>query len=203
MTRQRLAPAQRRRLLVAAGAELFAEHDYDAVRMEEVAAAAGVSRALLYRHFPNKRELFVAVYEHASAQLLVETELDPNKPLPEQLSAGLAAHFDYFAANPQAVLAANKVLATDPTVQSIIAGQLGELRTRLLEFTRAEGRTREIATQVLDSWLTFVRVLTVEWLEHGALTRAEMLEISSGALFGALAPLLGPELFRDSTDARP
>ncbi|WP_280484983.1 TetR/AcrR family transcriptional regulator [Nocardia cyriacigeorgica] len=199
-TRRRLAPEQRRRLLVEAGARLFAERPYDAVLMDDVAAAAGVSRALLYRHFPTKRELFAAVYEQAAADLLVATELDASKPFAEQLAAGLDAHFDYFEANAHSVIAANRVLATDPAIQAIISGELGELRRRLLDVLGVEGRLREATSAVLMSWLTYVRVLTIDWLDNGSLTREQIRQVSVGALLGALEPLLGkPGHAPDST----
>lgn len=201
-TRRRLAPDERRRLLIEAGALLFADRPYDAVLMDDVATAAGVSRALLYRHFPTKRDLFIAVYEQAAEQLLVATPLDAETPLAEQLCAGLDAHFDYFESNAQAVLTANRVLATDPTVQAIIAGELGELRTRLLDAMGVEGRTRELVASVVSSWLLFVRMLTVDWLENHSFTRAQLREVSIGALLGALRPLLGADLDPRNPQAR-
>ncbi|MGW4324600.1 TetR/AcrR family transcriptional regulator [Nocardia sp. NPDC004573] len=190
MTRRRLSPDERRRVLVDAGAKLFADRPYDAVLMEDVAAEAGVSRALLYRHFPGKRDLFAAVYQLASEQLLVATTFDAEAPLADQLAAGLDTHFDYFEANANSVLAANRVLAADPTVQAIIAGELGELRERVLDALRLAGPPRATVSAILTSWLTFVRVLTVDWLEHGTPTRAQMREISLGALLGALRPVI-------------
>ncbi|UGT63576.1 TetR/AcrR family transcriptional regulator [Nocardia asteroides] len=193
MVRRRLTPEQRRAQIVEAGAGLFADRPYEAVLMEEVAAAAGISRALLYRHFPAKRDLFVAVYEQAAARLLVDSSFDPELPVPEQISAALDTHLDYFEANPHAVLAANKVLAADPTVQGIIAGELGELRRRLLDELGLPEARRAAAESVIGAWLTFVRVLTVDWLENRTLTRADMHAVSTGALVGALAPLLGDD----------
>ncbi|BDT96850.1 putative TetR-family transcriptional regulator [Nocardia sputorum] len=190
MTRRRLSPDERRRVLVDAGAKLFADRPYDAVLMEDVAAEAGVSRALLYRHFPSKRDLFAAVYQLASEQLLVATTFDAEAPLVDQLAAGLDTHFDYFEANANSVLAANRVLAADPTIQAIIAGELGELRERVLDALRLEGPPRATVSAILTSWLTFVRVLTVDWLEHGTPARAQMREISLGALLGALRPVI-------------
>ncbi|UAK31019.1 TetR/AcrR family transcriptional regulator [Nocardia asteroides] len=192
-TRRRLSPDERRQVLVDAGARLFAERPYDAVLMEDVAAAAGVSRALLYRHFPSKRDLFVGVYQQAVDQLLVATRLDTEGPLTEQLAAALDTHFDYFEANANGVLAANRVLGRDPTIQALIAGELAEVRRRLLDTLGVEGTVRAQISSILTSWLTFVRVLTVEWLENQHYTRAEMLEISVGALLGALHPILGPD----------
>ncbi|WP_433575758.1 TetR/AcrR family transcriptional regulator [Nocardia brasiliensis] len=200
-TRRRLSPDARRQVLLDAGARLFAERAYDAVLMEDVAAAAGVSRALLYRHFPSKRELFAGVYEQAANQLLIDTHLDRDAPLAEQLAAGLTTHFDYFEANAHSVLAANRVLAEDPTIQAIIAGELGELRRRLLEALGVEEPVRTQVSSVLLSWLTFVRVLTVEWLENQHYSRAELLEISMGALLGALQPILGSDIATTETAA--
>ncbi|UPG69143.1 helix-turn-helix domain-containing protein [Gordonia hongkongensis] len=58
--RRRLSPQARRAELIGAGERLFGEAPYDEVRIDDVAAEAGVSRALMYRYFPDKRSLFVA-----------------------------------------------------------------------------------------------------------------------------------------------
>jgi AcrR family transcriptional regulator len=192
-TRRRLAPEERRGLLLDAGERLFAERAYDDVLMEDVATAAGVSRALLYRHFPNKRELFAEIYRRATAQLLADTVLDSQRPLADQLAAALDIHFDYFEANAHSVIAANRQLAGDPTVQAIIWGELGELRHRMVDVTGLTGHDRELASSVLMSWLTFVRVLTVDWLEQRSCTRDRLRDICMGALTGALGPILAPD----------
>jgi AcrR family transcriptional regulator len=44
----RLTGTQRQRLILDAAAELFAECGYERARLEEIAAAAGVSKALIY-----------------------------------------------------------------------------------------------------------------------------------------------------------
>jgi AcrR family transcriptional regulator len=190
-TRRRLSPDARRRLLVDAGAELFATRPYESVLMEEVAEHAGVSRALLYKHFPNKRDLFAAVYRQASDGLLAATELDRDTPFMDQLVAGLGAHFDYFAANRSAVLAANRTLAGDPVIQTIVTGELAELRRRVIEISGLEGHDRGVLAAVLTSWLVFVRVLVIEWLADDAVTRDELNDICLGAARGALGGLLG------------
>ncbi|OBB58303.1 TetR family transcriptional regulator [Mycobacterium sp. 852013-51886_SCH5428379] len=57
--------------IVAAAREVFAR-DGDAATLSQVAAAAGVASATLYRHFPNRRALAAAVYED-----IVENEIKP------------------------------------------------------------------------------------------------------------------------------
>jgi len=64
-----LARADRRTTLLEAAAELVADGDVDAVSMESVAERAGVSRALVYKHFANRSDLLSALYERESAVL--------------------------------------------------------------------------------------------------------------------------------------
>ncbi|MFB7450196.1 TetR/AcrR family transcriptional regulator [Streptomyces sp. NPDC056194] len=192
--RRRLSPTERRAQLLDVAAQLFAALPYDEVRMEEVAERAGVSRALLYQHFPNKRDLFAALYQEVSEQLLAQTRLDPADTLVEQLTQGLDAHIAYFAANRNTVLAANRVLAGDRLVQTIITGELDALRERLLGvLPLADDRTRAAVSGVLKTWLVFVQVLCVDWLTHETCTRTELRDVCVGAVVGALRPLLGED----------
>lgn len=189
MTGKRLAPEDRRRQLVGVGAEMFAAQPYDDVLMEEVAERADISRALLYKYFPSKASLFAAVYREAADGLLDATELSSDVPFPEQLRAGLERHFDYFAANKNSVLAANRTLAGDPIIQAIIVGELAVLRQRILDRTGLAGHQRALLATVLTAWLTFVRALVVDWLDTAALSREELTETCLGALYGALGDL--------------
>lgn len=189
--RQRLSPTDRRAQLLGVGARLFAQRPYGDVLMEDVAKEAGVSRALLYRHFPSKRALFAAVYQQAADQLLVETRLDPADCLVEQLIQGMDVHLDYFVANRNTVLAANRVLAGDPVIQSIMTNELDALRARLLAvLPLAHDTTRQAVSAVLKSWLVFVQVLCVDWLTGETCTRTQLRDSCIGALLGALEPLL-------------
>ncbi len=192
--RQRLSPADRRAQLLAVGARLFAARPYDDVLMEEVAEQAGVSRALLYRHFANKRDLFAAIYQQVADRLLDRTRFDPADTLVEQLTEGLDAHIEYFAANRNTVLAANRVLAGDRVVQTVIAEELDALRERLLNvLPLADESTRDAVSGVLRSWLVFVQVLCVDWLTDETCTRAQLRDVCIGAVLGAVRPLLAED----------
>ncbi|MDT9688948.1 TetR/AcrR family transcriptional regulator [Streptomyces sp. P9(2023)] len=189
--RKRLTPADRRAQLLAVGARLFAAHPYADVLMEDVAEQAGVSRALLYRHFPSKHALFAAIYQQAADQLLAETRFDPADSLVDQLIQGLDVHLDYFVANRNAVLTANRVLAGDPVIQTIMTNELDALRARLLTvLPLADESAREAVSGVLKSWLVFVQVLCVDWLTQETCTRTQLRDVCIGAVLGALRPLL-------------
>jgi AcrR family transcriptional regulator len=65
---QRLRGEDRRAALVEAAIRL-AEQGLDAISMESVAAEAGVSRPLVYKHFANRDELLAAVFRHQALEL--------------------------------------------------------------------------------------------------------------------------------------
>src|SRR3954451_4895403 len=82
--------------LVDAALPLFAERGYGGVAMEQVVAAAGVTRGALYHHFRDKRDLFRAVYEATEAEMMRRTIAaltDVEDPW-EELVAGIHAWLD-------------------------------------------------------------------------------------------------------------
>lgn len=89
------------RILDAAG-ELFAEHDVSTVGMNEIARAAGCSRATLYRYFENREALYTAYVHRESYSLHQQmTELingidDPR----ERLLAGLTTSMELVRQSP-------------------------------------------------------------------------------------------------------
>jgi len=155
--------------------------------MDEVAGEAGISRALLYRYFPGKLALFAAVYQRAADRLLGTVQLDPKVPLGDQIAAGLDAHFDYFLANRNAVLAANQTLAADPVVQGIISTELAALRDRVTAALSIDDVGRQRLSAIVIAWLAFVRVLSVQWLAEQSFTQEELRKICVDAL-GAVLP---------------
>jgi AcrR family transcriptional regulator len=59
--RRRLPVAERRELIVEAAGRLFGERGYEGTPLEAVAAAAGVTKPVLYRHFDSKPDLYLAL----------------------------------------------------------------------------------------------------------------------------------------------
>ena len=60
----RLPAPDRRRQLLEAALDLFARKGFDGTTTKEIAAAAGVTEAIIFRHFPNKHALYSAVLDH-------------------------------------------------------------------------------------------------------------------------------------------
>src|SRR5438105_8817866 len=60
-TTTKLSAEERRAAIIQAVRRVFAEKGYDGTTTRELAQAAGVSEALLFKHFPNKEALFEAM----------------------------------------------------------------------------------------------------------------------------------------------
>jgi len=65
----RLPRAQRREQILATATEAFARTGFAATSLDDIAAEAGVTRVILYRHFDSKTELYQAVLDRMCARL--------------------------------------------------------------------------------------------------------------------------------------
>lgn len=71
--KRRLPPAQRREQILAAATRAFAQDGYAATGLEDVARQAGVTRAIVYRHFASKADLYVTVLDRVLHRLVQAT----------------------------------------------------------------------------------------------------------------------------------
>lgn len=67
-TRKRLSAEARRDLIVQKAIGLFSRQGFRATRVIDIAEAVGTSDALVFQHFPTKRELYDAILEHLCAR---------------------------------------------------------------------------------------------------------------------------------------
>jgi AcrR family transcriptional regulator len=102
-TRRRLPPAERRALIVAAAGRLFGERGYDRARLDQIAAAAGVTKPILYRHFPSKRALYLALLErHRDDLASFPRYLPARGPAEQRVRGVLEIWLDYVEAHSYA-----------------------------------------------------------------------------------------------------
>lgn len=101
--RRRLSPQDRRAELLALGAEVFGKRPYDEVRIDEIAERAGVSRALMYHYFPDKRAFFAAVVKDEADRLYAATNKAPAPGMTmfEEIRTGVLAYMAYHQQNPR------------------------------------------------------------------------------------------------------
>lgn len=101
-TRQQRA-AQRRSEIVSAARELFLSQAYSQVNVEQIAAAAGLSRVAIYGYFPSKQEIYFAIL-CADADQLVEgfrAAYRPERGLDANLTRLAAAYVKFLSSHPE------------------------------------------------------------------------------------------------------
>ncbi|MEU5868513.1 MULTISPECIES: TetR/AcrR family transcriptional regulator [unclassified Nonomuraea] len=176
---------------MAAALELFSTRDAEAVSIDDVASAAGASRALVYHYFGGKQELYVAALRSAAEQL--ESRLRPaegGRPL-DELAAGLGRYFDFVEEHAAGFAA---LLRGGPANR---AGEVGEIvdgvRRRLFRLIQKQMRVEEpspVLRTTLRSWIASVETAGLDWLEHRDVERPileKMLVDHMVALLGVAA----------------
>jgi AcrR family transcriptional regulator len=121
-SRRRLSPDDRRNELLALGAEVFGQRPYDEVRIDEIAERAGVSRALMYHYFPDKRTFFAALVRAEGERLFEATNTppEPGQSLFDQVREGVLAYVRYDEEHPHCAWAAYVGMGrSDPVLRGI------------------------------------------------------------------------------------
>ena len=95
--RTRLSAQERRQQLLEVAGGLFAEHGFHGLSMEQLADAAGVSKPVLYQHFPSKRELYLALMQDAIAEMesQIRKALEGTRDNRARVEGAIAAYFDF------------------------------------------------------------------------------------------------------------
>jgi AcrR family transcriptional regulator len=79
----RLSAVERRREIVRVAVKLFSQRGFRGTTTKEIAQAAGVSEAIIFRHFATKEELYRAIIDHVSCEGGIE---EPNEIVSEAIS---------------------------------------------------------------------------------------------------------------------
>lgn len=97
--RRRMSGAKRRESILEAAATAFAERGYDSVRTLDVAERAGISEALIFRHFDTKRDLYCEAMRRSSEALesQVAEATTADGEVSDRLERGLDAFLAFVA----------------------------------------------------------------------------------------------------------
>ena len=95
----RLPAAERRDQLLAVALEVFASQGFHATSMNEIAGAAGVTKPVLYQHFPSKRDLYLELLRDVGDRLMAaigKATAEAGTPH-RQVERGFQAYFHFVA----------------------------------------------------------------------------------------------------------
>ncbi|MCG8923748.1 MULTISPECIES: TetR/AcrR family transcriptional regulator [Lentzea] len=119
----RLPRTARRAQLLAAAQDVFVANGYHAAAMDEIAERAGVSKPVLYQHFPGKLELYMALLESHVDELVgrVRTAIGSTTDNKLRVRAAVAAFYDFVDGEGQAFrMVFESDLRSEPAVQSAV-----------------------------------------------------------------------------------
>ncbi len=191
--RVRLDNEERRSQLVALGLEHFGTRAYDDVSIDAIAAAAGISKGLLYHYFPTKRAYYAATIREAAAQVVTCTETDATMPPLLRLHAGLDGYLSYVRdhAKAYATLLRSGV-GVDPEIARIVDETRATFIARLTEgFEPGTLPSSPTTTLALRGWIGFAEAVSLGWTEAIASgTAAPSQEQVSALLANALLEIL-------------
>jgi AcrR family transcriptional regulator len=93
----RLPRSARRKQLLAAAQQVFVANGYHAAAMDDIAERAGVSKPVLYQHFPGKLELYLALLDTQAAALgaAVQDALAATDDNRQRIHGVLTAYFEF------------------------------------------------------------------------------------------------------------
>jgi AcrR family transcriptional regulator len=199
--RRRLSPDDRRAELLALGAEVFGQRPYDEVRIDEIAERAGVSRALMYHYFPDKRAFFAAVVKGQADQLFETTNSpSPGQSLFEEVRDGVLAYMRYHQEHPQAAWAAYVGLGrSDPVLLGIDDEakdrQMEHIMSRIIEVegpgTVLEPDVERDLRIVIHGWLALTFEICRQRIIHPETDAGELSDLCAHSLLDSLIRVNG------------
>jgi AcrR family transcriptional regulator len=227
--RERLQRERRIERILTASQRLFSMQAYDAIAIEDLAAAAGMSKGLLYHYFESKRDLYVATVAHVLAQMAHFTDLSPD------LHAGLSQMLSLFEQSPGlAKLVLRGGIGVDPEVERLLDAYRQQQLQRLYQGLGflgafADGSTdpstgshalvllgfvgdaaavstdASIGSQALvvlglRGWLGLLDEVCLHWVQQPDVTREQVVQFLEQSLHAIVAATTSPLVSDDTRD---
>jgi AcrR family transcriptional regulator len=179
--RRRLPTEQRRETLAEAASKLFAERGYDHVTLDEVAAQAGVTKVIVYRHFGSKKDLYLALLAAHRDDLLrtLAEGMAVKRPLRERVEEVADAWFGYVEANPFAWKMLFQDATGDPEIRAFHAGIRTTARAAIVGLLEAESSldlNRAMIEPVAELLRSAMTGLALWWLDHREAKRTTLVQ---------------------------
>jgi AcrR family transcriptional regulator len=187
---------ERRQQLIGVALELFSGRSPDEVSIDEIAAAAGISRPLVYHYFPGKLSLYEAAVKRA-AEDLAGRFVEPHEgPLGARLLRVMRRYFDFvddhgpgFSAlmrgGPAVTVAGSDSLGTASATHALIDSVRQAAYDQILSHLGVTDPPARLEL-VVRSWISLAEATALIWLDGRRIPRAE-LEVQLVHDFAALA----------------
>ena len=178
----RMRPDARRQLILRQGARLFGRNGYAATRLEDVAAGAGVTKPMVYRHFSSKKDLYLAVLERH------ESDLPSFLENASGIEAILDGWLDYVAENSDSWLVIFRDRTGDPDIEVARRGVSSRATEVLADFLRAgsPGLAPSLVEPTAGFLASGLAGLVLWWIDHPDVPRETVQDTATRACAAVL-----------------
>lgn len=174
--RARLGVDERRAQLLELGLQLFSDHSYDELGVDDIARAAGISKGLLYHYFPSKRDYYVEVVRRAASELLARTDGAPHAEVSvEALRGALDAYLDFVDQHARSYVALVRGgIGSDPEVVQLLEATRRTLTERIVSRISADAPPPLLLRLALRGWIGLVESASLDWLDRREVPREQL-----------------------------
>jgi AcrR family transcriptional regulator len=187
---RRLPVEQRREVIVEAAGRLFGERGFDATRLDDVAAASGVTKPILYRHFDSKKTLYLALLERHREDLGSFAGVIPAEGTPEErLRTVLELWFSYVEAHSYAWKMLFRDTGGGPEVQAFRREVHARARAVLVEMIRSLSEVaipRRELEPLAELMSMGMASLALWWIDDPAASRRSIIDAMTRVWAGLL-----------------
>jgi AcrR family transcriptional regulator len=177
----RLPRLARRAVLLEAAQDVFVANGYHSAAMDDIADRAGVSKPVLYQHFPGKLELYLAIV-NTHVDLLVDTvrtALASTADNKTRIAAAVAAYFDFVDREDQAFrLVFESDLRNEPDVRAAVERGEHACAEAIADVIAADaGLDKDQATLIAVGMVGLCQIAARYWLRtERAVPKQEAIE---------------------------
>jgi AcrR family transcriptional regulator len=185
---------RRRDELIAVALELYSRNPGHQVSIEQVADAAGASRAMVYHYFGGKHGLYVAALRTAARQLTERLVTTPGDPPLRQLDQAVGRYLDFV--EDQAAGFAALLRSAGPDRDDEVGGIVNSVRQAVFDrLVAAIGVTEPTPALRLTvrGWIAATEAASLEWLASRDLERQVLQRLLTGQLAAMLATAAGED----------
>ncbi|MFF2045757.1 TetR/AcrR family transcriptional regulator [Kitasatospora sp. NPDC058170] len=199
--RRRLSVDERREQLIAVALELFSRRPPEEVSIDDIAAAAGASRPLVYHYFPGKQALYEESLRRAGRELAGRFEEPLDGPLSERLYRVMGRYLDFVQSHGPgfaALLRGGSVAAsagTSAVIDEVRQAAHDQILTHL-----AVPKASPALRLTVRAWIANAEITSLEWLAERSVPLEELQLhlvqefVAALALTAAREPALAVEL---------
>jgi AcrR family transcriptional regulator len=179
--RRRMPGPLRREAILAAAEEVFARRGYHGAALEDIAQAAGISKALIYEHFASKRDLHASLLEAHVEELFrrLQAGAAPGQPGEERLRRGIDAFLSFVEEHREAWRALFRD-AADPDVGAFVVRVQAQATAVIAALIAADPEAPEGGERAIEMHAAMLsgalQSLANWWHDHQEVPRAVLVD---------------------------